>query len=228
MPDNPEPLAAGDIKALLVGAGLSVLASSKSVVSELLIAAREIYTETVRRLSPALSVGLGELGADVARKRTALLAKQFTQAEISNIGARIAEGIALGKTAPEIAATLDSVRGLDAARAARVVKYRTYLELKGIGDIDAKVERFREKELRDRRQNIALNERRAVLNATAAGAAQQAGATRKVWRTMQDDRVSDECMANESQGEIPINEDFVGGEAHPPQHPNCRCHLEFF
>lgn len=47
--------------------------------------------------------------------------------------------------------------------------------------------------------------------------------TGKRWLTAQDDRVSEECVANEKAGVIALDDDFPGGVASPPQHPQCRC-----
>ncbi len=46
---------------------------------------------------------------------------------------------------------------------------------------------------------------------------------KKKWLTAKDDRVSEDCMANEAQGEIGIDDLFVSGNIAPPCHPNCRC-----
>jgi len=45
----------------------------------------------------------------------------------------------------------------------------------------------------------------------------------KEWVTAGDDRVSDECLGNEAEGVIPVNQAFSGGVMAPPQHPDCRC-----
>ena len=45
----------------------------------------------------------------------------------------------------------------------------------------------------------------------------------KEWVTVGDDDVSDDCLGNEAQGVIPVNQTFSGGVAAPPQHPSCRC-----
>jgi len=72
--------------------------------------------------------------------------------------------------------------------------------------------------------NIAWTE---VADAMSEGAFRQAneiGSQRKEWLTVGDDRVSqDICAPNEAQGEIPINQNFGSGHAHPTGHPQCRC-----
>lgn len=53
------------------------------------------------------------------------------------------------------------------------------------------------------------------------------GASHKLWATVGDNRVSDECLQNESEGIIGIQETFSSGDERPPSHPNCRCTLEY-
>jgi HK97 family phage portal protein len=47
----------------------------------------------------------------------------------------------------------------------------------------------------------------------------------KVWSTMNDDRVDDECLLNQDAGVIPLDKAFPTGHLSPPVHPNCRCLL---
>ncbi len=47
----------------------------------------------------------------------------------------------------------------------------------------------------------------------------------KSWSTVGDDRVSDDCRANQGAGIIPLAQIFPGGVGRPPQHPGCRCTL---
>lgn len=58
--------------------------------------------------------------------------------------------------------------------------------------------------------------------------AERNGASHKDWVTAGDDRVSDECYANEAQGTIGIKSAFTSGAFVPPQHPNCRCVLDYY
>lgn len=45
----------------------------------------------------------------------------------------------------------------------------------------------------------------------------------KRWQTAEDDLVSDECVANQEAGTIPLDDNFPSGADAPPNHPNCRC-----
>lgn len=76
---------------------------------------------------------------------------------------------------------------------------------------------------RAKAEQIAVTEwRRASAGATVQAYARQ-GIRSKVWITVGDMRVCPVCTANASEGEIPMGDEFVGGESHPPQHPSCRC-----
>jgi SPP1 gp7 family putative phage head morphogenesis protein len=45
----------------------------------------------------------------------------------------------------------------------------------------------------------------------------------KSWLTVGDNRVSDDCAANEGADWIPLDDTFPGGVDQPLQHPSCRC-----
>jgi len=46
----------------------------------------------------------------------------------------------------------------------------------------------------------------------------------KMWTTSHDDRVSDGCEENESDGWIPIDQYHRSGDQEPPRFPGCRCY----
>ncbi len=45
----------------------------------------------------------------------------------------------------------------------------------------------------------------------------------KFWLTMDDDRVSEDCLANENEGWIQVGQDHQSGDSEPLAHPGCRC-----
>lgn len=45
----------------------------------------------------------------------------------------------------------------------------------------------------------------------------------KIWSTMEDDRVSDGCRANQDAGWIELDKPFPSGDMTPPRFPGCRC-----
>lgn len=51
------------------------------------------------------------------------------------------------------------------------------------------------------------------------------GVKLKIWMTSGDEKVSDECAANEDQGPIPVEEEFESGDLTNPAHPSCRCNV---
>ena len=72
---------------------------------------------------------------------------------------------------------------------------------------------------------IARTETASALSQGSLDAMKDMGVEGKEWVTAGDDRVSDECQANEDQGVIPVNQAFTSGAMAPPQHPDCRCSL---
>ena len=81
--------------------------------------------------------------------------------------------------------------------------------------------------IRDRAEMVAVTEVGNAYEAGARGGVDQlvaAGLTmEKSWSTIGDDRVSEECMANEAAGWIPVDDPFPSGALRPLQHPGCRC-----
>jgi SPP1 gp7 family putative phage head morphogenesis protein len=53
----------------------------------------------------------------------------------------------------------------------------------------------------------------------------EAGIKYKRWQTMEDDRVSDICWANQNAGTISMDALFPSGNLNEPSHPNCRCSM---
>ncbi len=78
---------------------------------------------------------------------------------------------------------------------------------------------------RYRSQLIARTETANALSEASLDNMKAMGIDGKEWITVGDDRVSDECLGNEAEGVIPVNQMFSGGVMAPPQHPDCRCAL---
>lgn len=78
-----------------------------------------------------------------------------------------------------------------------------------------------------RARTIARTEVRISQMQGQLAGAQAAGATHKAWSTSLDDKVSDECVACEQEGELEVGSAFGSGQHAPPNHPNCRCVLTF-
>ena len=76
-----------------------------------------------------------------------------------------------------------------------------------------------------RSELIARTETANALSTASLNSMKDMGIEGKQWITSGDDRVSEECMGNEAEGVIPINQSFSGGVDAPPQHPDCRCAL---
>ncbi len=74
-----------------------------------------------------------------------------------------------------------------------------------------------------RSELIARTETANALSQASLDTMEDMGIDGKEWITAGDDRVSEECEANENEGVIPANQDFTSGVMAPPQHPDCRC-----
>lgn len=48
-------------------------------------------------------------------------------------------------------------------------------------------------------------------------------AVEKSWQSVNDERVSADCLGNQGQGWIPNADSFGSGASSPPEHPGCRC-----
>jgi hypothetical protein len=158
------------------------------------------------------------------------LITNLTQAEINKVQAQIAEAAAQGRGPREVARFLDEVKGLDDNRARSYAKYIEELEQSGLSDadIERRAEAYYKKLLRDRKETIAQTEMRKGTSEIRKAEAEARGASMKVWQTVGDDRVSDECQACEAQGPIPIDEAFASGADTPPNHPSCRCTVSYY
>lgn len=93
-------------------------------------------------------------------------------------------------------------------------------------DIAKSIEQFFDREGEWRALRIARTE---VIKGYAEGSMEgmrQSGVVRaKRWLTANDDRVEEECMHNQADGEIGLEDAFSSGHSAPPVHPNCRCTL---
>ena len=76
-----------------------------------------------------------------------------------------------------------------------------------------------------RSELIARTETANALSQASLDSMADMGIEGKEWVTSGDDLVSDECLGNEAEGVIPVNQSFSGGVMAPPQHPDCRCAL---
>ena len=78
---------------------------------------------------------------------------------------------------------------------------------------------------RYRSQLIARTETANALSRASLTSMKDMDIDGKEWVTSGDNRVSAECLGNEGEGVIPIDDAFSSGVVAPPQHPACRCAL---
>lgn len=81
---------------------------------------------------------------------------------------------------------------------------------------------------KSRADMLAHNALSLVEGQSARNVAAATGATEKRSETVHDDKVCPECLQNEADGWIGINQLFSGSETEDtPHHPNCRCSVEY-
>ena len=85
--------------------------------------------------------------------------------------------------------------------------------------------------IRDRAELIAVTDiayaAQATSYAQSMALAQKGWIVHKFWNNTGDERVSDGCKANTSQGWIPIEQSFQSGHQYAPRFPGCRCAISY-
>lgn len=237
MTENPE-LTPEEVRALLLAelADIDVALTNEMIayvtgqINETMLVASESIYEAVRaRLTGDVAQETLDAALDIAKRDAATLITQMAEAEIRKAGAVIRDGLAAGRGPRDIARNLDMVQGLDSVRAKQYLDHVAYLENLdpplAAAQIEKRSEAYYQKLLKDRKEVIAQTEARYATSQGNALRAAAAGKRFKAWITVGDERVSDECAANESEGYIGLEDTFPAGADQPPQHPRCRCTL---
>lgn len=85
--------------------------------------------------------------------------------------------------------------------------------------------------IRSRAEFIATNESRVAYEtasySTVNSIEDEGIEMQKRWVTVGDNRVSEGCADNESEGWIGVKEEFGSGHLYPPRFPSCRCDVEY-
>jgi HK97 family phage portal protein len=79
----------------------------------------------------------------------------------------------------------------------------------------------------ERARTIARTETAIALGQGQKEGAKSQGRSQKRWISQGDGDVSALCELNAQQGWIPIDEAFISGDETIPQHPNCRCNVQY-
>lgn len=165
----------------------------------------------------------------LADRQARQIAGNLARAELVKIGEKVRDNLAAGNNPRALIGALTEIKGLDAQRAGTLEKYKQNLIAQGIEgeELQRKLDRMREKLLRDRRETIARTEQRLATEQGMLDRAQNSGKKYKHAISAQDERVSDICEENQAAGWIPIDEAFPSGDMAPTFHPNCRCTLAY-
>ena len=226
-----ELIAASEVASLLTLSEQELLAAHlvDTAVAAVAAAEPELYAALVNAITGEASEAVLAEAATMAHREAVTLVTNMTKAQLNAIGETVAEGLAQGKGPREIARMLTMVQDLDGPRAAQLLKFEAELVKQGLSqeEVAKRVATEQARLFKERRETTARTEARFATEHGAYLDAVDDGARWDVWITAGDDRVSDECEANEAAGPIPIDDEFPGGVHLPPQHPNCRCTVAY-
>lgn len=228
-----------EVRGMLNAAGLSAIAADSAAVqyftgqinAAILQAQPALYEAVRAELTGTASDATLAAARAIAQREASTWAVGMAKTEINKMGETVAYALEQGWHPDQTARFLDNVKGLDSNRAATLRNYMEQLDARDPPLSQAKWERMLEKE-----RVRLLNDRKRVIAQTEQGFAQEEGARVdalargdqfKVWLTVGDGQVSDACEGNESEGWIPIDDEFQGGVQAPLQHPRCRCTLAY-
>lgn len=165
----------------------------------------------------------------------ATLIQGITQESRAAIVAVLRQGFLNGLPVDEMARRIRGSIGLSARYATAVETYRQAQLDQGVDPevVDQRADRYAQRLLRDRAENIARTETLAAANSGQQTAWEEAqrqgylGDSARVWIVTPDDRLCDNICAP-MDGQIRgMNEPFITGEGDavmtPPAHPQCRC-----
>lgn len=165
----------------------------------------------------------------VAAQQAADLVRDTSAETKAGLRAVIVRAIREGIPPYDAARVIVGMIGLTEKQALAVMNYREGLIDLGhpLDRVDALVERYAQRKLRERAETIAQTEIIGALNTGAEESWRQAQAdgllprgTRKQWIVTPDDRLCPICRPMEGVT-VPIGEEFsLPG---PPAHPRCRC-----
>jgi SPP1 gp7 family putative phage head morphogenesis protein len=177
----------------------------------------------------ALSGATREEVMTAVQEHAAAMVTRMSEQMQQQLAEQIAKGLE-GQLGPQGTARLikDGL-GLDSNREKTLNKYREQLIAEGkTGDaLEKAVDKKRKELISDRAQTIAQTEMGRALEEGAFVNAKNGGNTHKVWITVGDNDVSEECEACQAEGPIPIDAKFSSGNMTPPNHPRCRCSVSY-
>lgn len=227
-----KPYTLDEIRGILAEAGIIystelIPAIAAAVNAEMVARGPSIVDHFMSGITGPTNESILDRARAQAERQTRKIFGDLAQTQANAVARVIEQGLREGKNPLAIANQLEAITGLDPQRASRYETYKQFLENSDLSDaeIEARLERFFGKELADRRRIIARTEQAFASAEGNRIIAEERGAQFKAWVTTGDDRVSDECQANEAEGWIKIEDEFPGGVQQEPQHPRCRCRV---
>ena len=164
-----------------------------------------------------------------ARNYSSNLVVQIGDETRSALRTTIAEGLQAGNNPRVIARDVRQMIGLTNNQARSVQNYRAMLERRKEKGAERKAQRYADKKLRERAENIARTEAiRAVSEAqrvsyeVAYNEGKLPRSTKRKWIATQGERTCPLCLALNGTI-VGVSEPFAPGIMTPPRHPSCRC-----
>lgn len=189
-----------------------------------------IGSESRNILDPLLATFNDKLKADIAGHLTTIYTSG--SAEMISFG-KTKMGVPIAYEGPPIQEAIDwaekhtatLVKGMDEETKRRLADTiaRGIENKRGIPGLSRDIKNQFTDMSRYRSQLIARTETANALSTASLDRMGEMGIEGKEWITAGDDLVSEECLGNEAEGIIPVNQGFSGGVMAPPQHPDCRC-----
>lgn len=171
----------------------------------------------------------------VSVEKAFTLNNNYNNAEAYEKAVAEAEKYALSRSAELIGKKFVNGKLIDNPNAKMAITETTRATLKGL--IDKAIEEgwsndtlaieiknsgtFTEK----RAMTIARTETSFAENDITMKSYNEMGVKKKLWLTARDNQVCEDCLKNEQQGAVGLNDKFFNGKIAPPSHPNCRCAL---
>lgn len=185
--------------------------------------------------SPAFRFdGKNERAQKVAKKRAAALVTRVSSETRQALRAIVVRSIRDGIPVYDAARLMRSLIGTTTAQAAAAASYRAELIDSGLAldKVNARLDRYVEKQIRQRAETIARTETMAALNDGALEGYRQAreegllgSDAMKEWIITPDELLCPDCAPMEGV-KVPLADLFdtpAGSVPGPPLHPRCRC-----
>jgi hypothetical protein len=188
-----------------------------------------LRTSVYQALIATLQGATREEVLQIASEKAALLVTRVSDEMRDQIANIIATGLEEQMGTEGTAKLLRDGLGLDKNREAALEKFIEEAQKNGLTGqaLEDAIAAKRQELINDRARTIATTEMASAMEEGAYVLAQERGNTHKVWIAGGSPALCDDCLENQAQGAIPIDEEFQSGDLVPPAHPNCYCSVAY-